>query len=511
MPATFRLPQGGQPPAPSPPSPGNARGGERASSVPPSRPSALRCPACEQIFSSDTRFCPYDGDRLVEAPEWNPEADPLIGKTIDSRYKVLSVLGEGATGKLYKVQHAALSRLFALKVLRREVARDADMVERFLREAQAAAAIGHPNIISVSDFGSIALDGAGKAELPYFVMEYLPGASLAALLRKEKALSPARVGPLFLQAASALAAAHAAGVIHRDLKPANIFVSKSGDREFVKILDFGVAKIEGTGRLTKVGMVTGTPDYMPPERVLGQPIDQRADIYSLGAIMYQCFTGRAPFEAEIYAEVLKKHVSEAPQPIEQAVKEPKALGAFGPIVMRCLAKSPKDRFATASELAAALEVALAPLQVAVAKRRAERKDKPGGSSSMRGLVSGALGAVAVLAIAGLAAWLLQRSLSQPETAPAPALTPTWAAAPTEAPPAPPATAAPAPSPQPSPPAAQPPSTADEVKPPAGDAAPRPASTISAPPGGTRTAAPPVKPTSSGSNELVNPWGGRDGR
>ncbi|HZF56360.1 MAG TPA: protein kinase [Polyangiaceae bacterium] len=492
MPATFRLPQGGRPPSQAP---SGSRGGEHSSSIPP-RPQARRCPDCEQIFSSEARFCPYDGDRLVDAPEWNPEADPLIGITVDNRYKVMSVLGEGATGKLYKVQHVALSRLFALKVLRRDVARDAAMVERFLREAQAAAAIGHPNIISVSDFGNISIDGPGKAELPYFVMEYLPGASLATLIRKEKTLSPARAGPLFLQAASALAAAHAAGVIHRDLKPANIFVSKSGDREFVKLLDFGVAKIEGTGRLTKEGMVTGTPDYMCPERVRGLKIDHRADIYSLGAIMYQCFAGRAPFEAEIYAEVLKKHVSEAPQPVEQAVKDPKALGAFGPIVMRCLAKDPNDRFETASELAAAIEVALAPFQVAGAKRRSVQKAKAGGSSSMRGLVGGALGAILVLALAALGAWLLQKVLgSAPPVTPKPIPPPTALAAPVL-------------------PSITPASAAGVEATPAGAgttvaASSRPSAIT--PPGSPKAPAPSEKKSPPAPTELVNPWGGRDGK
>jgi serine/threonine-protein kinase len=496
VPATLRLPQGGRPPSQAS---GSSKGGERSSSIPPSRPRALRCPACEHIFSTEARFCPYDGDLLVEAPEWNPEADALIGKTIDNRYKVLSVLGEGATGKLYKVQHAALSRLFALKVLRRDVARDAAMVERFLREAQAAAAIGHPNIISVSDFGSVVSE-PGKAELPYFVMEYLPGSSLATLLRKEETLSPARAGPLFLQAASALAAAHAAGVIHRDLKPANIFVSKSGDREFVKLLDFGVAKIETTGRLTKVGMVTGTPDYMCPERVLGQKIDQRADIYSLGAIMYQCFTGRAPFEAEIYAEVLKKHVSEAPPPIEQVVKDPKALGAFGSIVMRCLAKNPKDRFETGSELAAAIEAALAPFQVAVAKKRSAQKATGGDSSSMRGLVLGALGAIAVLALAALGAWLLLRGSGQPQPEPTPQAAPTSTLLPASMQPT-------------SRPAALPPAggPSESVGQPGATATPSSRPSAGGAPGSARTPAPSAKKPPPEPTELVNPWSGRDSR
>jgi serine/threonine-protein kinase len=375
----------------------------------PPRPEARRCPVCSQIFSREARFCPVDGDPLVEAPDWDPEADPLLGQTIDNRYKVLRVLGEGASGRVYKVQHVALNRLFALKVLRRDVARDEDMMARFIREAQAAAAIGHPNIISVSDFGSIAADGPGEGEHPYFVMEYLTGSSLASMLRKEGALSPARAGPLFREAASALAAAHASGVIHRDLKPANIFVARSGDRELVKILDFGVATIGAAGKLTEVGMVTGTPHYMCPERVKGGAVDQRADIYALGVIMYQCFAGRAPFEADTYAEVLEKHVSEAPEPIEAASPDARALGGFGPVVMRCLAKDPKDRFETSAELVAALEAALAPMQIAGARKRGGKKGKAAFSPETMAVVRGALITVVILAAVGLGVWLWLKS------------------------------------------------------------------------------------------------------
>jgi serine/threonine-protein kinase len=470
---------------------------------------------------------------LVDAPDWDPEADPLLGKTVDSRYKVVSLMGEGATGKVYKVQHVALNRLFALKVLRRDVAWDADVVARFIREAQAAAAIGHPNIISVSDFGGIPADGAGQAELPYFVMEHLTGASLASLLQKHGSLLPTRAGPLFLQVASALAAAHAAGVIHRDLKPANIFVSKSADREFVKILDFGVAKIAGVGKLTRGGMVSGTPDYMCPERALGEPVDQRADIYALGVIMYQCFAGRVPFEAETYAEVLKKHVSEPPQPIELVAPNPKALGAFGPVVMRCLAKDPKDRFETGTELAAALEAALAPLQVAGARRLRGKKAGLGMSAETSALVRGALLAAALLVAVGLGVWGWQRLRASPGAEPqgalaTPASTPTPTPTPTQG-----AAVLPLdPRAAPTSPAAPVATAGDTTLGPAGTTT-MPVSTTTAPagttdvgaagetsarqpagtapgalPGGSRTSAPPGKRSPSTPSDLVDPWGGK---
>lgn len=366
------------------------------------RAEARRCEACKQVFSGQARFCPFDGERLVDAPEWDPADDPLIGKKIDGRYLVLEVLGEGETGKVYKVQHVALGRRFALKVLRPDFARDADMVARFIREAQAAAAIGHPNIIAVSDFGELpAEEGSGKRPLPYFVMEYLTGVSLAGLLQIEGPMKPARAGPIFAQVAGALSAAHAAGVIHRNLKPANIFITRTGEHDFSKLLDFGVAKIVGTGRKTKVGLISGTPHYMSPEQATGATIDQRVDVYALGVIMYECFTGRPPFEAETYAEVLRKHAHEEPAPIEERAADRAALGAFAGITMRCLAKKPSERFASMAELAAVLESAAAPIVAGSAIGVKRGQGKSGGRSTGVWVAGVAL---VVAMIGGLVVW-----------------------------------------------------------------------------------------------------------
>ncbi|WP_437760222.1 serine/threonine-protein kinase [Sorangium sp. So ce1389] len=329
-------------------------------------PRARRCPTCKLTFSGDSRFCPFDGDPLADAPDWNPAADPLLGRTIDGRYEVQAVVGEGGMGTVYEVRHKSLGRLFALKVLRRDIAQDAELVARFIQEAKAAAAIGHPNIVAVSDFGAIEVEPA-QPELPFFVMEFLTGASLAALLRTERTLPADRVGQIMLQCAAALGAAHAAGVIHRDLKPDNVYLVRNGDQEFVKLLDFGVAKVAGGKRLTRIGMVFGTPHYMSPEQAEGKRIDARADIYALGVLMYECFAGRVPFEADTYMGVLTKHMYMSPEPLEQVMPDASTLGAFGPIVMRCLAKNPEERFASMADLSAAIELALeAPTRAAAA-------------------------------------------------------------------------------------------------------------------------------------------------
>jgi eukaryotic-like serine/threonine-protein kinase len=375
-------PGAGVPRTPAPPGLGPAR----------KQPRAKRCPTCEQAFSGEARFCPFDGDALVDAPDWNPSADPLLGTVIEGRYEVTSVIGEGGMGTVYEVRHTSLGRRFALKVLRRDLA-DAEHTARFIQEAKAAAAIGHPNIVAVSDFGELTIPEAGgrasrpgaaftmgetpkppAQPVPYFVMEYLTGISLASLLRAEKTLDPVRAADIVLQCAAGLSAAHAAGVIHRDLKPDNVFLTRSGEREFVKLLDFGVAKMAGAGRLTRAGMVFGTPHYMSPEQAAGQGVDHRADVYALGVILYESLAGKVPFEADTYMGVLTKHMFATPEPIDRMVPDASALGTLGPIVMRCLAKNPHDRYASMAELVSAIEGALA--EAGVPRPGAMRSERP---------------------------------------------------------------------------------------------------------------------------------------
>ncbi|HEY6561105.1 MAG TPA: serine/threonine-protein kinase, partial [Polyangiaceae bacterium] len=311
---------------------------------------AAQCPVCHHHFSgADARFCPFDGEPLVASSSWNPSANPLLGTVIDKRYDVLEVLGEGGMGTVYRVRHVALGRQFALKALRRDMAADAELSARFIQEAKAAAAVVHQGVVQITDFGSL------PSGQPYFVMELLQGRPLSWVLHSGGPLPAARAVRLLLMVAEALAAAHEAGVIHRDLKPDNIQVAEvTADRDIVKVLDFGLAKVAGASRLTRAGMVFGTPHYMSPEQAAGEQVDQRSDIYSLGIVMYEVFTGQVPFEADSYMGVLTKHMYVEPPRLSELLPSHKALGALEDILLRCLKKKPAERYLSMAELIAAL-------------------------------------------------------------------------------------------------------------------------------------------------------------
>lgn len=301
---------------------------------------ATRCAKCLRSFSGGGRFCPYDGERL-EPVESSPE-DPLLGSVVDGRFEVLALLGEGGMGIVYRVRHRVLGREFALKALRADIAQEEQLGARFLREAQSAASINHPNVCEITDFGE--LDG-GR---PYFVMELLTGESLSALLQRER-LPLGRVVRLSEQIARALDAAHRAGVVHRDLKPDNILIEATPTDERVKVVDFGLAQVAGHSRLTQPGIVFGTPHYMSPEQASGGEVDPRADIYALGILMYEMLTGKVPFEAETYMGVLSKHLYLEPRPPSELVPGGK-IGALEGVVLRCLEKRPENRYATMATL-----------------------------------------------------------------------------------------------------------------------------------------------------------------
>ncbi len=314
-----------------------------------SRPAAERkygskvCSRCASRFSNDARFCPFDGSPLTPSVS-APPRDPLVGGVIDDRYEVEAVLGEGGMGTVYRVRHRILERLFALKALRLELARDADLGERFLREARAVASISHPGVVQITDFGALP---TGQT---YFVMELLTGEPLSFVLRKGGPLPAARAVRLLLEMIEALSAAHAAGVVHRDLKPDNVLVCPTQTGETVKILDFGLAKVAGQSRLTQAGVVFGTPHYMSPEQASGGTVDERTDLYALGVVMYEIFTGRVPFEADSYMGVLTKHLYVAPTPPSVLLGGLTELGALEMVVLRCLEKKPERRYANMAEL-----------------------------------------------------------------------------------------------------------------------------------------------------------------
>jgi serine/threonine-protein kinase len=312
---------------------------------PAREPERTRCNVCGQFFSSDARFCPFDGEALVPAPEWSAKSDPLLGTVIDKRYEVVCVLGEGGMGTVYEVKHVTLGRRLAVKALRSDLARDVELGARFIQEAKAAAAVAHPNVVQITDFGSL---DSGQ---PYFVMELLDGLSLRTLIRSGGPIPAARAVNILRQVAEALGAAHDKGIIHRDLKPDNIHVGAAvGDRHVIKVLDFGLAKVAGKSKLTKNGIVFGTPHYMSPEQATGEAIDHRSDIYSLGVVMYEMFTGKVPFEADTYMGVLTKHMYMQPVPPSRLIGNSRHLGALEDITLRCLEKKPANRFATMTEL-----------------------------------------------------------------------------------------------------------------------------------------------------------------
>lgn len=311
-----------------------------------------RCPDCGQHYSPDSAFCPFDGQKLVDGFR-QKKVDPLLGAVIDQRYQVDDVLGEGGMGTVYAVRHTSLERTFALKALRRDLATDAELCARFIREAKATAAIKHPNVVSITDFGALP-DGR-----PYFVMERLTGQTLAHLVKHGGAVPAARAAAIAVKVARALGAAHEAGVVHRDLKPDNVFLqgrADAGAEQDVRVVDFGAAKVAGASRLTRAGIVFGTPFYMSPEQASGAPVDHRADIYALGVIMYEMFTGRVPFEGDTYMGVLTQHMFAQPTPPSRLdPKYAKELGALEALTLKCLEKAPEKRFATMAELAAEIE------------------------------------------------------------------------------------------------------------------------------------------------------------
>ncbi len=288
------------------------------------------CPRCSELQPDDATHCPRDGAAL------RPIQDPLIGKTIGGRYRLISRLGVGGMSSVYLARHVMIDRLMAIKTLRRDLARDPVHRDRFLREARAVNRINHENIVEITDFGETD-DG-----LVYLVMEYVPGE----LMLKALADAPfptLRALHIAEQVGAALARAHEMAVIHRDLKPENILlVTRKGGADFVKILDFGIAKILDAPSITGSQQIFGTPGYISPEYIQSSDIDGRADLYSLGVILYEMCTGALPFDYEYPGDLLVKHVTDPPVP--PRTRNPHLEPAVEALILRCLEKDPACRF-----------------------------------------------------------------------------------------------------------------------------------------------------------------------
>jgi serine/threonine-protein kinase len=326
------------------------------------------CTRCGAHYADDADRCPVDGAHLHST-----EVLALIGLRFEG-YEVLSVLGEGGMGVVYKGRHLMLDKTVAIKILHPKLAGYREAVEQFIREAQAATRIQHPHIVDVTDCGT------GPGGVPFFVMEHLEGEGLDQVLARGSPFDVFRAVNIVNQVARVLEVAHEAGIVHRDLKPENVFllrkdgkrqvvervrqgaesrfvVREEGQYDYVKLLDFGVAKVIGQApsSATRAGQIFGTPHYVSPEQARGLSVDGRSDIYSLGVLFYRLVTGALPVDGQTVLDILNGHVSGSVIP--PRLRDPALFidEATDAVVMRCLEKDPTCRFQTMGELCDALQ------------------------------------------------------------------------------------------------------------------------------------------------------------
>jgi serine/threonine-protein kinase len=284
------------------------------------------CPRCSESFADDASFCPFDGTLLVR------NEDPLVGRTLSARYRLVRRLGTGGMALVYLARHVMIDRMSAIKILRHDLGMSASHRERFLREARAVNRINHPNIVEITDFGES--DG-----LVFLVMEYVEGESLLSALRRGRFVWP-RAARVASQVASALGRAHELGVIHRDLKPENVLLTTRAGQDVVKLTDFGIAKILDAPALTFSEQRFGTPGYIAPEYAEGAPADPRGDLYALGVVLYEALTGTMPFDGK-GAELLAAPLREAP--VKPSARVDGIPAELEELTLRLIARDPRDR------------------------------------------------------------------------------------------------------------------------------------------------------------------------
>ena len=366
------------------------------------------CPVCATEYPDDVKFCPNDGQTLRAAA---PASD-LVGQVVADRYHVIKKLGEGGMGQVYLAEHVKMGRRSAIKVMNPSMVHDPDAVSRFNREAANASRITHPNVCAIYDFGETP-DG-----LIYLAMEFIEGEPLTELLRREDALAPGRAAHIFVQVADALQAAHDLGIVHRDLKPDNIMLTRGRDgSDVVKVVDFGIAKAIGgddSQKVTKTGLVVGTPEFMSPEQLAGDKIDGRSDTYSLALVFFRMLTGKLPFEASTVQETMIKRLTDEPTTLAAARPDLVFPPGLQPTLDAALTRNPVERYQTvakfASDVAGVLGLGRGAPVVPLPATRADaaktevlagRSAPAPRAAKRRTLVPVALGAAAVLGAGGV--------------------------------------------------------------------------------------------------------------
>jgi serine/threonine-protein kinase len=304
------------------------------------------CPVCSRQYPDDIRFCQDDGTTLRAAAP----ATSLVGQVVADRYHVIKKLGEGGMGQVYLAEHVKMGRRSAIKVMSPSMVHDPDAVARFNREAANASRITHPNVCAVYDFGETP-DG-----LIYLAMEFVEGEPLTAIIEREGALPIARATAIFKQTADALQAAHDLGIVHRDLKPDNIMVARTRDgADLVKVVDFGIAKAVGGDeagqKVTKTGLVVGTPEFMSPEQLSGDKVDGRTDLYSLALVYFRMLTGELPFKADSVQETMVKRLTDDPATLADTRPDLSFPDGLQQVLDAALARTPGERYQTVAKFA----------------------------------------------------------------------------------------------------------------------------------------------------------------
>lgn len=310
------------------------------------------CPRCHRTYSEPGRkFCPDDGAALTHQAQLEragTHATQSMGELLDGRYAVRGLLGKGGMARVYLAEDRRTRQPVAVKILNRDIARDRVARERFLREIEVAASIGHPSVVQVLDAGERP-DGS-----PFIVLEFLDGESLGDLLRREGVMEAAVAVPLLAQAASGLAAAHKAGIVHRDIKPDNLYLlGARGAPHALKIVDFGMAKLQEGTSLSQTGVSMGTLAYIAPEQALADPIDTRTDVYGLGVVMYRALTGRLPFDTPDDPLLIAHHLFVPPPPPTEV--RPGLDPRLETVILTALRKRPENRYPTMTALLEDLE------------------------------------------------------------------------------------------------------------------------------------------------------------